>query len=53
MGFGDTTEPPYVWPLSEVAPQEKVEYVVPPPPMPKSVLPQTVETASMHSQASH
>lgn len=53
MGFGDTTEPPYVWPLSEAAPQEKVEYVVTPPPMPKSVLPRTVETASTTSQGSH
>ena len=53
MGFGDTTEPPYVWPLSEVAQQEKVAYVVTPPPMPKSVLPQTVETASARSQGSH
>ena len=53
MGFGNTTEPPYVWPLSEVAPQEKVDYVVTPPPMPKSILPQTVETASTHSQGSH
>jgi hypothetical protein len=48
MGFGDTTEPPYVWPLSnpEPASKEKVEYVVTPPPMPKSVLPRTVDTAS-------
>ncbi len=53
MGYGDTTEPPYAWPLSEVAPQEKVDYVVTPPPMPKSVLPRTVETASAGSQGSH
>jgi hypothetical protein len=43
MGYGDTTASPYVWPLSnpELASKEKVEYVVPPPPLPKSVLPQT------------
>lgn len=48
MGYGDTTEPPYVWPLSEREPvsKEKVAYVVTPPPMPKSVLPRTEDTAS-------
>jgi len=51
MGYGDTTEPPYVWPLSnpEPASKEKVAYVVTPPPMPKSVLPRTVDTASTAS----
>lgn len=56
MGYGDTTEPPYVWPLSELppTPKEKVAYVVTPPPMPASVLPRTVETASNgSSQSSH
>ena len=39
MGYGDTTQPPYVWPLSnpEPASKEKVAYVVTPPPLPKSV----------------
>jgi hypothetical protein len=43
MGYGNTTASPYVWPLSnpELASKEKVEYVVPPPPTPKSLLPQT------------
>lgn len=43
MGYGDTTASPYVWPLSnpELAKREKVEYVVPPPPVPKSLLPET------------
>ena len=51
MGYGDTTEPPYVWPLSQPEPasKEKVAYVVTPPPMPKSVLPRTVDTASTAS----
>ncbi len=48
MGYGDTTASPYVWPLSnpELGSKEKVAYVVPPPPLPKSVLPRTVDTAS-------
>jgi hypothetical protein len=55
MGFGDTTEAPYVWPLSNPEPMSKakVEYVVTPPPMPKSVLPRTVETASAGAPGSH
>jgi hypothetical protein len=55
MGYGDTTQPPYVWPLSnpEPASKEKVAYVVTPPPLPKSVLPQTVDTASTGSPSSH
>lgn len=48
MGYGDTTASPYVWPLShpELGSKEKVAYVVPPPPLPKSVLPRTVDEAS-------
>jgi hypothetical protein len=48
MGYGDTTQAPYVWPLSAVesANKEKVEYVVPPPPVPKSLLPQTASSGS-------
>jgi hypothetical protein len=55
MGFGDTMEAPYVWPLSNPEPmaKAKVEYVVTPPPMPKSVLPRTVETASAAAPSSH
>ena len=51
VGYGDTTEPPYVWPLSNPEPlsKEKVSYVVPPPPLPKNVLPRTVDTASVAS----
>ncbi len=46
MGYGDTTASPYVWPLSapEAAGKEKVAYVVTPPPMPKSMLPQTASS---------
>lgn len=55
MGFGDTTQSPYVWPLSAREPKskEKVAYVVPPPPMPASVLPRTVDTASTATPSSH
>ena len=55
MGFGDTTQSPYVWPLSAREPKskEKVGYVVPPPPMPASVLPRTVDTASTATPSNH
>ncbi|HSY34725.1 MAG TPA: hypothetical protein VK814_03130 [Acidobacteriaceae bacterium] len=48
MGYGDTTQAPYVWPLSapEPANKEKVAYVVPPPPTPKSMLPQTASSGT-------
>ncbi len=45
MGYGNTTQPPYVWPLSRPEPASNVRYVVTPPPMPRSVLPRTVDTA--------
>lgn len=47
MGFGDSATAPYAWPLSGPAEVDTTEYVVTPPPMPKSVLPRTVATASM------
>ncbi len=48
MGYGDTAAAPYVWPLSaaESANKEKVEYVVAPPPVPKSMLPQTASSGT-------
>ncbi len=48
MGYGDTAQAPYVWPLSgvESASKEKVDYVVAPPPVPKSMLPQTASSGS-------
>jgi hypothetical protein len=48
MGYGDTAEAPYVWPLSaaESANKEKVAYVVTPPAVPKSMLPQTASSAT-------
>jgi hypothetical protein len=48
MGYGDTTAAPYVWPLSspEPANREKVAYVVTPPPVPKSMLPQSASSAT-------
>ena len=48
MGYGDTTQAPYVWPLSNPGPanKEKVEYAVTPPPVPKSMLPQTASSAT-------
>jgi hypothetical protein len=53
MGYGNTTEAPYVWPLSAPEPRSKDAYVVTPPPMPASVLPRTVDTASAASPSSH
>jgi hypothetical protein len=43
VGYGDTTQAPYMWPMSkpELGSKEKVAYVVPPPPTPKNMLPQT------------
>ena len=49
MGFGNTTEPPYVWPLSGPAEKDKDAHFVTPPPMPASVLPRTVTTATSAS----
>jgi hypothetical protein len=46
MGFGNTTEAPYVWPLSEVQPKDTSAHFVQPPPMPVSVLPRTTRTVS-------
>jgi hypothetical protein len=46
MGYGDTTSAPYVWPLS-AAPQaskDNVEYAVTPPPVPKSMLPESASS---------
>jgi hypothetical protein len=38
MGYGSTTEPPYVWPLSGVTDKDRDAHLVVPPPLPKSVL---------------
>ena len=48
MGYGDTAAAPYVWPLSDAQPasKEKVEYAVTPPPVPKSMLPQTASSGT-------
>lgn len=48
MGYGDTTAAPYVWPLSDPQPanKEKVAYVVTPPPVPKSMLPQSASSGT-------
>jgi hypothetical protein len=48
MGYGDTTAAPYTWPLSAPSPANKkdVEYAVTPPPVPKSMLPQTATSSS-------
>ena len=53
VGFGNTTQSPYVWPLSAPESKSKVGYVVPPPPMPTSVLPRTVDTASAAKPTDH
>ncbi len=46
IGYGNTSDPPYTWPLSLPEPisKEKVAYIVTPPPMPRSILPQTATT---------
>jgi len=48
MGYGDTSAAPYVWPLSaaQTASKDKVDYVVTPPPVPKSMLPQTAASGT-------
>jgi hypothetical protein len=51
MGYGNTTEPPYVWPLSGVSSKDKDAHFVAPPPMPASALPRTENTASASSPA--
>jgi hypothetical protein len=51
MGFGNTTESPYVWPLSGVSSKDKDAHFVAPPPMPASALPRTENTASANSPA--
>jgi hypothetical protein len=45
MGYGNTTESPYAWPLSAPEPVTSVKYVVTPPPMPRNLLPRTEDTA--------
>ena len=47
MGFGDTSESPYDWPLSAPSQGDRTAHVVTPPPMPVSVLPRMENTASM------
>ena len=51
MGFGDSTESPYVWPLSAPAGPDRDAHLVAPPPLPASVLPRTEVTASASSPA--
>lgn len=51
MGYGDSAESPYVWPLSAAAEKDRDAHVVTPPPLPASVLPDTEVTASTVSSA--
>ena len=46
VGYGDTTQAPYMWPLSnpDLGSKEKVAYVVTPPATPKNLLPQSAST---------
>ena len=46
MGFGNSDESPYVWPLSGPADRNRDAHLVAPPPLPASVLPETENTAS-------
>jgi hypothetical protein len=52
MGFGNTAEAPYVWPLSAPATKDRESHFVTPPPLPRSVLPRTVATNTTSSVAS-
>lgn len=49
MGYGDSAESPYVWPLSAPAEKDRDAHVVTPPRLPASVLPDTEVTASTAS----
>jgi hypothetical protein len=49
MGFGNTAEAPYAWPLSGPAMKDTNAHFVTPPPLPPSVLPRTVDTAAAGS----
>ena len=51
MGFGDTTESPYVWPLSAPAERDRDAHIVQPPPLPASILPRTEVMASSSTPA--
>lgn len=42
MGYGNSPEAPYQWPLSGLPEKDKDAHLVAPPPLPRSVLPQTV-----------
>jgi hypothetical protein len=46
MGFGDSTDSPYVWPLSAPAGPDRDAHLVAPPRLPASVLPRTEVVAS-------
>ena len=51
MGFGDGDKSPYAWPLSGPAERDREAHLVAPPPLPASVLPRTVNTASAMTPA--
>jgi hypothetical protein len=44
MGFGNSTDTPYSWPLSGVSEKDKEAHFVAPPPVPANLLPRTVAT---------
>jgi hypothetical protein len=46
LGFGDITHAPYAWPLSGQENKEEQTHFLVPPPLPASVLPRTVPSAS-------
>ncbi len=49
MGYGDSAESPYIWPLSAPAEKDRDAHLVTPPRLPASVLPDTEVTASTNS----
>ncbi len=42
IGYGSTTRAPYAWPLSGVAAKDTEAHFVQPPPMPRNLLPRTM-----------
>ena len=51
MGFGNTLEAPYTWPLSAPASKDKYVHYVTPPPLPRNLLPATGATEMSAVQA--
>jgi hypothetical protein len=53
MGFGNTLEAPYAWPLSAPASRDKYAHNMMPPPVPANLLPRTVAEAVVPAKVAH